>query len=631
MSLFGGDYSASQVSTGSTSVSPIPSPASLDADTTREPVFPDAQIPDEQTDPAESPSSGSSDDGRVNEIASVVRSTHAQPSRPRFSGSESLWRYYASDAINLARTLDDEQANNLSIHLYNAHAWKQVLQGSSSGSVNQNLTRKSGWVQEGEDGTRPWQPPTSWTAWPIENEAIPTPSEAFWGETETSSRHVDDTLVQELRAAGLRQVKQQWTHMSEARRPSRSMGPVSPGRSRSRSRTRSVTPALGDRDDEDASSEYSEAGSDIMAPVLSAQEDHTSRLLKPMAASVQSQLDRLLKALHHNRAGHYAVARDEDSWRFRADSLPRSRSSSIGRRKRGRSTSPELAESTLDTERTARPKKRLKTVGSARRSPSAASCASSGSGSDGEHARAPRDWSEVLGIAALCGWDAEVVNRARTRCEALFKERMAFQTLVEGPEDNEEGDEEGEEEEKVDTNNPSPLQRIIFDSSTGYYCPYPDCTRHHKAFPPSQGYRFREHLRRGHSLSDEQIRIMQQNAGVPVGRVPGSQRNPRNWIAPDPLCCPHSGCPSGSKIYPEARRLVEHLQRFHKYDPRIQSPPPSRPQSSAGEQSDADTTSDGMTMADDFMVGGVHNDGFLVPIGSKVRTRELPKTAGIPP
>ncbi|KAF2218935.1 hypothetical protein BDZ85DRAFT_269488 [Elsinoe ampelina] len=630
MSLFGGgDSSASQNSTGSPSVSPIPSPASPDASTTRELVLSDAQIPDERTDAAESPSSISSGDARVNEIT-TLGSTQTKSSRPRFSGSENLWRYYASDAITLARTLDDEQANNLSIHLYNAHAWKQVLRRSSAGSVKQSLIRKSGWTQECEDGTRPWQPPTSWTAWPIEKDLAPTPSEAFWGRIDTSARQVDEALVEELRAIGLRQVKQQWTHRSEARRPSRSMGPTSPGRSRSRSRTRSVTPALGDRDDQDASSWYSDTASDIMAPVLSAQEDDTNFLLRPMANSVQSQLVKLLKALHHNRAGHYAVARDEDSWRFRADSLPRSRSSSIGRRKRGRSTSPEKADAISDTERTGRPRKRLKTGGGSKRSPSVASSASSGSGSDGEHARAPRDWSEVLGIAALCGWDAEAVNRARARCEALFNERMAFQTLVEGPEDDEEVGEEGEEDE-ADSYDLSPLQRVIFDPSTGYYCPYPDCARHQKVFPPAQGYRFREHLRRGHSLSDEQIRIMQQNAGVPVGRASASERNPRNWTAPDPLCCPHSGCASGSKIYPEPRRLVEHLKRYHKYDPRTQSPPPSRPQSSAGEHSDADTTSDGITMADDFMVGGVHNDGFLVPIGSKVRTRERTNRPGESP
>lgn len=40
-----------------------------------------------------------------------------------------------------------------------------------------------------------------------------------------------------------------------------------------------------------------------------------------------------------------------------------------------------------------------------------------------------RDWSDVLGMAALKGWDPNVVKRAGKRCAELFDEEMGFRTV----------------------------------------------------------------------------------------------------------------------------------------------------------------------------------------------------------
>lgn len=40
-----------------------------------------------------------------------------------------------------------------------------------------------------------------------------------------------------------------------------------------------------------------------------------------------------------------------------------------------------------------------------------------------------RDWSDVLGMAALTGWDSDVVARAGERCARLFGEEMGFRTF----------------------------------------------------------------------------------------------------------------------------------------------------------------------------------------------------------
>ncbi|KAI9774210.1 MAG: hypothetical protein M1839_001756 [Geoglossum umbratile] len=43
-----------------------------------------------------------------------------------------------------------------------------------------------------------------------------------------------------------------------------------------------------------------------------------------------------------------------------------------------------------------------------------------------------RDWSDVLGIASMVGWDPETISRAAARCSTLFGEGISFRTLAEG-------------------------------------------------------------------------------------------------------------------------------------------------------------------------------------------------------
>jgi RNA polymerase I specific transcription initiation factor len=42
------------------------------------------------------------------------------------------------------------------------------------------------------------------------------------------------------------------------------------------------------------------------------------------------------------------------------------------------------------------------------------------------------DWSDLLGVASMVGWDLEAVGRAAARCSTLFGEGIRFRTLAEG-------------------------------------------------------------------------------------------------------------------------------------------------------------------------------------------------------
>ncbi|KAF2692034.1 hypothetical protein K458DRAFT_411718 [Lentithecium fluviatile CBS 122367] len=111
------------------------------------------------------------------------------------------------------------------------------------------------------------------------------------------------------------------------------------------------------------------------------------------------------------------------------------------------------------------------------------------------------DWSEVLGIASMTGWDQQAVARAAQRCVALFGEGMSLRTF----------DESLATEpipEPVHYNPstiPAPADLAIADSSTTkrpYFvigtlrCPHKDCWGSRQDYPIS--YRVIEHVRKVH-------------------------------------------------------------------------------------------------------------------------------------
>ncbi|KAF2273722.1 uncharacterized protein EI97DRAFT_435889 [Westerdykella ornata] len=111
------------------------------------------------------------------------------------------------------------------------------------------------------------------------------------------------------------------------------------------------------------------------------------------------------------------------------------------------------------------------------------------------------DWSEVLGIASMTGWNSKAIARTAQRCAALFGEGMSFLPLDEGL-----------------AAQPSPPQPVHFTPSTipplditdkrkavkkrPYFdvgtlrCPHPECRQHHEDY--SIPYRVIEHCIRVH-------------------------------------------------------------------------------------------------------------------------------------
>ncbi|MCJ1435939.1 hypothetical protein MMC27_005315 [Xylographa pallens] len=187
-----------------------------------------------------------------------------------------------------------------------------------------------------------------------------------------------------------------------------------------------------------------------LKPVVMADEELASSILKPSIRHILSKLDTLLMGLHHARRASLRVNDDsasetqtdvDDDPSYSQSSL-RSRSQpthspkrSIPQHRNSQSQSrapSEAADSDMSTSSSK----------TSSRPPAKRARRSSSPSSKARRFRRQRDrmglrdWSDVLGIAAMQGWDRAVIDAAAERCSALFEEGMDFR-VVDGLDVNE--------------------------------------------------------------------------------------------------------------------------------------------------------------------------------------------------
>jgi hypothetical protein len=165
-----------------------------------------------------------------------------------------------------------------------------------------------------------------------------------------------------------------------------------------------------------------------------------------------------------------------------------------------------------------------------------------------------------------------------------------------------------------------PLHHVSNSRSApaSWRCPLSNCFRNMQ--PLEHGFRWREHMRKAHKYDNDQIATLEEQLVQSGDIAPVLKRhrvlahNPKGWQPPDPLKCIY--CPASEQVFSTISRLIDHLRRVHKYDPRIQDVPGHLLNAVAGQGEDdtpdKSSTSDGDS--DGYMVGGVHNDGFLQPV-----------------
>lgn len=428
----------------------------------------------------------------------------------RFPGPANTWRKYTADERGLIASLDQERANDLSIHLYNAHALKSRLYDPDVASGAKSWHSKRNWIKADADGSTPWHPDQTWTAWPLRADDVPRKSEGFGKDALADHTHEGTLkmrrpwrpgtdLEEEIHALMLRRAKDRFRLRTwEADLPP-ALNDTIPKRLPSLSQMPSSPPtAMDSRQSSVANDGHSQISNDrtgdtstqpFAKPAFIADDDDTSRLLKQNARHITSKLDDLLTGLHKSRR-HQAI-------RSIASDEPSTRSKSNKRKRRSTTVESPILAAEADSQDLDLQAKRKKTkdrdfVGH----PS------------GPHAANPRDWSELIGMASLTGWNSAVIDRAAKRCAALFGERMIIRTMPESAAgraadsikeyrleiipDIDESDEEEEEEEQEEVS-----------SANGFNCPEQLCPQHHRFY--EKRWQIRQHLKHTHKYSQEAL------------------------------------------------------------------------------------------------------------------------------
>ncbi|KAL8792250.1 MAG: hypothetical protein Q9195_005129 [Heterodermia aff. obscurata] len=335
------------------------------------------------------------------------------PTRPnKYHGPPSTWRKWTAPERELAASLDQIQAADLSIHLYNAFALKR-----RAGARPSRRKRKH---DDNEDATSNWVPPKVWTAWPMRPDEVPREEETRDWEDDNPAprkkRPKPSSLLNELLVARvLQEAKErfearEWAPDNTSPEPttthSTDHSPTQNPKPKRRKKPQFTYTGNEEPSPPGAPLTYSAIHNTLpnpppLKPATLADDALATTLLQPATRHILAQLDALLLALHTARASY---ARPRSSHR------------------------PAKSKSTYKA------------------------------------SFAPLDWSSVLGFASLSGWDAAVVQRAGERCGAVFGEGMAVRRFDvrekrageggvlrlingKGGEEGDGGDEDGDEEE----------------------------------------------------------------------------------------------------------------------------------------------------------------------------------------
>ncbi|TVY83315.1 hypothetical protein LSUE1_G007317 [Lachnellula suecica] len=491
-------------------------------------------------------------------------------SRPnRWPGAPSTWLGLTAQERGEASSLDALRNQDLGIHLYNAYALKKRAAG--------------GVKEEDEDADEPFVAPKGWTAWPLPPDHVPREGETV-GEEDSDEEYtfkrreregpsavLEDILVGiSLKSAKERFEAREWASEDETEAD---VGNDNNG--------------LMEAPDDDNEKEElvvkepaSEKG--VLRPVVSADDERSREILLPTVRHTLSRLDDVLMALHHarktcrrfasqsapNTEDEKDSAGEEDGEKRpkgrprKFENLPHqskedesdeedrtiSNTALLRMKKPGRGRKPKqyprLAGET-DQEylvRVARIQKKPIPVFGPPRSPSVPKSPRKPYSSPRKN-RAPteeaiqnhqkrlglRDWSEVLGSAALVGFHPDVIARATQRCADLFGESMSLRTMTEAPFGDENADtlktyqpeeipnfssstEESEDLSEDESYDSEPKRSDGFRQSKplGHapkfetsFCPINDCPRQTRGFNSAQ--RMRAHLKNWHKMEKEQI------------------------------------------------------------------------------------------------------------------------------
>ncbi|KAK5674933.1 hypothetical protein LTS10_012345 [Elasticomyces elasticus] len=413
----------------------------------------------------------------------------------RFQGPSSTWRDHTREERALTASLDQQRANDLGIHLYNTHALKARLRDPELAASSKSWQSKRSWMGRDEEDEVPRKNEVYGANPPV---AADDGTYRKWTSWRPSADLEDEVQVLVLRKAKDRFQRQQWADhreepaMAEIESEQESRGDFKASDSDASEKKPVLLPRIATE-----------------KPAFIVDDEEAGNIAKPMVRHILSKLDDLLAGMHTSRVGQ---RRERSGSRSRSGSRPRPSRSGSRSRSRPRSQAPARS-----SER-GRSRVKPESSGSDMHSEDGESETSTRSkprraSQQPRHELGQRDWSDVLGIASLAGWDQAVIDRAARRCASLFGESMNIRNMPET--------DAGQASDTVVEYRPNMVPDVASDIETGteseeslgaqpdaiqrVYCAYEDCPRHHEGWLISNAWRWREHLRRVHKLSKEQI------------------------------------------------------------------------------------------------------------------------------
>ena len=461
----------------------------------------------------------------------------------RFRGFESTWRKLTAEERQNAQALETIRARDLAAHLYNAYSLRVRAgeRGMKSAKGNEHLNGS---------GAFAFVPPRRWTAWPMSSDEVPRLDERLRREEDDAwslrmppdprpSADLEETVIaMMMKTAKERFGIRDW----ESKRA------ISVPRKRGESQFEPYDGSTANEEDWDSDSELT-YGADLL-PVVQADDDKSKQQLRPIARNVLTQFDKLLMGLHHSQKGGVAddssaSERQSDTESVVSSTSPvkkdardeKERSQSRGR-KRTRILS-RSAKSTGSRSRSVRQSTREgSTHGGSQHTSRARSIGRGGERSASRLREGLRDWSEVMGTAAMVGCPSAVVMRAAKRCSALFGEDMVFQSFHEGVVEKVK-EEDGTDAVQYIENEPEP---VVSPS------------------PPPQS-RSRRSRSRASSIKREFTSrpaspALENGTEVPLPKGKGQHRK-------QDLVCPVKTCPRHTNGFTRTWNLNLHLKRMH--------------------------------------------------------------------
>ncbi|MCJ1266678.1 hypothetical protein MMC22_006563 [Lobaria immixta] len=441
----------------------------------------------------------------LSEETSDQSEAHPESRSNKYNGPQSTWRSWTVPERGLAESLDKLTAKDLAVHLYNAYALKE--RARKMGAQKESQTTDNG---HGTTYGQGWMPPKSWTAWPLPPDLVPREIDGpHWNSSDFCQPSHSDSKCQAQRqdlqdllvAQVIKKAKKRNFYLREKegeRRP--------PG---------TEPEALSMELSDDSSISNKSESPDELEPVIMLDDEVAINLLQPIVHHILTKLDGLLEGLHHTRNAHRATDGSDDH------------ESACGRSKKKRSiprseefkgnTSEASVQSLASGPETDFPSDNELTAKISRIRQKSRSSVGQRQNQRPRRRRANcglRDWSDVLGVASMTGWDSTIVQKAAFRCSTLFKAGIKFRRLEENGNDSNEilvlpntsfSRLRSTSDEMLQVNPRSSSAPVRVTDSQGLeseesswkiHCPVSTCNRFSRGF--SSSYALKRHLKQVH-------------------------------------------------------------------------------------------------------------------------------------